>query len=575
MNSEPLLSTSLFITVVSLVSLVGYHKLWKSFTRVSLLAPKLKPEQASRGRVWCFFWAAFFLLSSSSWLVIKILGVQTKGEEPYKDYLYSVLNPGKSMLGVLANEALILKTLYLAIVPYCLESALANGAASPKTVSLLYYLMPLSNLWVTAHQLGLYALGGGSAINPLWVEEGVIEGTSTSSPEFDVAYWFANLFYAAVVGMVSFVSARGGSMVGSLLVSTKSKDQASVLQKCKETNFFHMNILVLFFSVWYVLATSGIPDPVKGGYFLEPFIEGSKKIYSKQIAQVMIIYVYSCLCSHLYPALRDKGVWWAKLASLHNGLTFYSFFLLAFIIVMKKGGHRLHPSWTALDNAPTHTGKVIDLLFFFSTVNFTVVNTNIQVFGIVGHLPKIVYKPFETVAKNIRTSLAFNGMLQIVISGMWTYTVCSGLTVPIKFLGLDEKLSHPPIHNCNVRYVVEVHKQHLFNGILTTAMGAMVYNMEEYLKKNFSAGVNLKTFSGMWIKVFWIYHFASIAAIHCQVIPPAHSPLSETSDMSVYSLVCQIAFASLAVLRCLGGAYFFYYVYKASKYFSKKYTKVE
>ena len=168
------MTDSLFLTALVLASMYGYHALWTKVTSLSLFAPQVKPSEASRGRIWCFAWSAVFFLLSSYWPVAKLLGIKTPGEGEYEDFLVTVLGGGKSLLAHLGNNVLVLRSIYLAVMPSCLEGSLAQGKASPKTVSLLYFLLPLSHAWPLAHQCAMSLLGGGSKINGQWLQDGFL-----------------------------------------------------------------------------------------------------------------------------------------------------------------------------------------------------------------------------------------------------------------------------------------------------------------------------------------------------------------------------------------------------------------
>ena len=79
-------SSATLVTAVAAGSSVVYLALWNKFTSVPLSARKVTPEQASRGRVWCFLWAAVFLLS--------VIGAKhVLGNERIALYGYDVSQP--------------------------------------------------------------------------------------------------------------------------------------------------------------------------------------------------------------------------------------------------------------------------------------------------------------------------------------------------------------------------------------------------------------------------------------------------------------------------------------------------
>jgi len=572
METPSPLTDSMLVTGITIVLFFGYKTLWNKVTAVPILAPIIKPEQASRGKMWCHLWSAAILFASSFWLVIKAFGIQTRGEDEYKDFLVSVVGGGKSLLGLLGNDIMLKRCLYLAVLPFCLENSLASGAASPKTISLLYFFLPLSHVWLLLHQFVMGLIGGGSTFNQLWLASGVLDA-NTMSPELDLLYWAANIFYAATFAVVAIVSAKGGSPLGPFF--KKCKDAKSVRIECKKFLYFYLNVFALVYSVILIILNIGIPDPTRPGeHLIKPMDGGIHSIYNKNYDQVLVFYCYMLLAGTIFPALRDTGNGWVKANTIDGIGVFLTAYSLPLVINYYKGGHPLHPSWVA-EGAPYTTTWLLERLFFFATVNWTVIQTNINIFSIIGHLPLVVYKPFETCAKNIRTNMVFYGYLTIFVHGFWTYAAACGLTVPFEFLGLKEKISHPPIHHCNVKYVVLVHRHHLYLSVMTAAIGVIVYDVEEYLKKNFSAGLSLKSFSSFWIKMLWASILLSMVSCHMQVIPACHKPLVENGEMTLFSAVNYLTWASFIFLRFFGGAYFLHFIIKASKYYSQKYVKAD
>ena len=145
---------SALLAGLTLFSLAGYHTLWSKFTSVGIFAPRLTREEASRGKVWCFLWGAIFFLASNYWPLLRLFGVQVRGEGEYDDFLRSVLDT-KSIMGRLGLDELLLRALYLAVIPFCIENSLSWDKASPKAVTLLYYALPLATGWLTLYQLSM------------------------------------------------------------------------------------------------------------------------------------------------------------------------------------------------------------------------------------------------------------------------------------------------------------------------------------------------------------------------------------------------------------------------------------
>ncbi|QDZ20233.1 hypothetical protein HOP50_03g27510 [Chloropicon primus] len=571
---------SLFIVIgVVVVFFWGYHAFWCKMTALPLTAHKMKPNDASRGRIWCYLWAAIFVLASSLFQVAKGFGVKTPGEEEYENFLVTVIGGGKSVIAHLANNVLPYRAVYLAVMPACLESALRKGSTSPKTVSLVYFLLPLSHVWVILHQIVMTLLNGGSTINLEWAERGFTKGYTTS-PDIDVLYWFSNVLYVLVFALVGLLSMNGGSMTGPFVGKFKNKEAAR--KASAEFLYFWVNFFYMLFGAWMLLANHGIADPTAPGeYFVEPMVPGRRKVYSKAFDQMAMHALYVIAGAQLFPCLRDEGegkaqaTFWTKLDAISSISVQLTYFSTAFYMNSKMRGHFMHPSWTLVAGAPATAGWLIDRIFFFCTVNFTAINTNIHVATVIGHLPKVMYKPFETCANNVRTNFVFHGLLVVVVSGFWAYAVMAGLIVPFTVGGIREKLSHPPIHQVNIRYAILLHMHHLFNGIIMAAVGVIIYNLEDYLKKNFSAGLNLQTFSKFWTKMLWLSTISSMVATHMQVIPACHSPLVEGSETTAFKLASSASMLTSTLFRFGGGAFFLKYVFTAGTHYRQLYKKVE
>lgn len=573
------MTDSLFLTALVLASMYGYHALWTKVTSLSLFAPQVKPSEASRGRIWCFAWSAAFFLLSSYWPVAKLLGIKTPGEGEYEDFLVTVLGGGKSLLAHLGNNVLVLRSIYLAVMPSCLEGSLAQGKASPKTVSLLYFLLPLSHAWPLAHQCAMSLLGGGSKINGQWLQDGFLV-RDAFTPELDFLYWCSSALYIVVYAAVALVSIQGGSVLGPFFGCGGGKPKQEQRELSARFLRFWLNAAALVLGGWVLINNHGVPDPTSPGeHLLEPLEGGNPKLYSKTYDQYQIWICYILLGAALFRHLRDDGetthaTWWTKIDAL-NCLAVPTFFYgTAFYIIHTKQGHILHPSWRE-HGSPKAATWLWDRMAMLSTVNFTVVNTNLHVLTVIGHLPKVLYKPFETCAKNVRTNLVFHGLLVLCWSGFWCYAACCGLTVPFEFLGLKQALSHPPIHHCSVKYTVLTHVSHVLSGVIMASFGHVVCELELYLKENFSAGLNLQPFSSFWTKALYASTLFSVTCVHMQVIPACHEPVAEGMDLTLYKAASAASLATLALFRFAGGAFFLNYIIKASKFYGTQHAKGE
>ena len=567
---EPIQLPAYYYVVAAVATFYLYHTSFTAFTKIDLFSPRMKQTDASKGRLWSYLCGMLILVAASAWPIIKVAGIVTRGESAeYTDFVVSILGAGKSLGGRIGNSVAFIYGLYLLAYPFSLEDTMAKQRVTAKTAAFVYYLLPLSIGWLLVHQLAMYALNGGSDWNGFWKEWGYLNGV-TAGTEFDVSYWCAQMFFMGVATYASIIGMLGRSGYESWFKSlaqygTKA-EKAAYKDMCKRTIFWHLNAATIAHGFATLAANCGIPNPLQPGeYLLKPSVGGSPSVHGKNHAQLMLVYAYAAFGAQLVPMLEDNGLWICKILSIQLPLTVYNFFGVIYVIVALGGGTPFHPSWSALGLAPVWAHHyILDIIFFFGTAMLTLpIGVPLIVYSYSSFLPAIGFKPFATAAPNIRTRTAKAGYSLCLATGVWMVFVSSGVHGPMKELEFIFQI--PTIHQLDVRTCILLHLADLLHGVLTVGMGVVILDLEDYLEKNFSVGLNLKPFIELWIQLSWAFYFVAKIGMHMNEFTYFHQPLFEDGTVSAFMAFDNASFIIWVILRTVMIAYFARYVYNACK----------